>query len=63
MAAIGFLVLSYPMFQMLKNGDFVSYLIVDVVGILLLSGVDGVMSAVFCELFPTKVRTTGIGLP
>jgi len=61
--AIGFFVLSYPMFTLLRNGDFMTFLIVDIVGILLLAGIDGVMSAVFCELFPTNLRTTGIGVP
>jgi MHS family alpha-ketoglutarate permease-like MFS transporter len=61
--AVGFLVLAYPLLQLLRNGDFLSYLIVDLVGILLLSGVDGILAAVLCELFPTRLRTTGIGLP
>jgi MHS family alpha-ketoglutarate permease-like MFS transporter len=61
--AIGFFLLSYPMFTLLRKGDFTTFLIVDIIGILLLAGVDGVMSAVFCELFPTRLRTTGIGVP
>jgi MHS family alpha-ketoglutarate permease-like MFS transporter len=59
----GFFVLAYPMFKLLENGDFTSFLLVDIVGCVLLAGVDGVMAAVFSELFPTKVRTSGIGLP
>jgi len=62
-AVIGFFVLAYPMFQLLGNGDFMSFLAVDVVGCVLLGLYDGVMAPLFCELFPTKVRTSGIGVP
>ncbi|MBV9521397.1 MAG: MFS transporter [Alphaproteobacteria bacterium] len=61
--AIGFFVLAYPLFALLGNGDFASFMLVDIVGLVLLAGVDGVMAAVFCELFPTKIRISGIGLP
>ena len=49
--------------QVLQNGDFTTFLLVDIIGCLLLAMVDGVMSATFCELFPTQVRVSGIGLP
>ena len=61
--AIGFFVLAWPMLDLLQNGDFMTFLLVDIVGCLLLAMVDGVMSATFCELFPTQVRVSGIGLP
>jgi len=61
--AIGFLVLAYPMFEFISRGTFASYLIVDIVGVLLLACVDGVMATFFCELLPTRARATGIGLP
>lgn len=61
--AIGFFVLAWPMLHLLENGDFMTFLLVDIVGCILLGMVDGVMSATFCELFPTQVRTSGIGLP
>jgi MHS family alpha-ketoglutarate permease-like MFS transporter len=61
--AVGFFVLAWPMLHLLQNGDFLTFLLVDIVGCILLGMVDGVMSATFCELFPTQVRTSGIGLP
>ena len=61
--AIGFFVLAWPMLHLLQNGDFLTFLLVDIVGCILLGMVDGVMSATFCELFPTQVRTSGIGFP
>ncbi len=61
--AVGFLVLVWPMLRLLQNGDFATFLAVDVVGCLLLGMVDGVLSATLCELFPTQVRASGIGLP
>jgi MHS family alpha-ketoglutarate permease-like MFS transporter len=62
-SAFGFLLLAWPMFAALGNGDFVTFLVVDIVGCVLISLVDGVMPALFCELFPTRVRTSGIGVP
>ncbi|WP_428483195.1 MFS transporter [Rhodopila sp.] len=62
-SAVGFLVLARPLFFLLGNGDFASFLLADIVGCLLLAMVDGVMPALFCELFPTRVRTSGIGIP
>jgi MHS family alpha-ketoglutarate permease-like MFS transporter len=61
--AVGFFVLAWPMLRLLENGDFVTFLLVDIVGCLLLAMIDGVLSATLCELFPTQVRTSGIGLP
>jgi MHS family alpha-ketoglutarate permease-like MFS transporter len=61
--AVGFFVLAWPMLHLLQNGDFLTFLLVDIVGCIMLGMVDGVMSATFCELFPTQVRTSGIGLP
>jgi MHS family alpha-ketoglutarate permease-like MFS transporter len=61
--SVGFFVLAWPMLHLLQNGDFLTFLLVDIVGCIMLGMVDGVMSATFCELFPTQVRTSGIGLP
>ena len=63
LAAIGFLVLTWPMLMLLRNGDFLTYLAVDIVGILLIASSNAVLPPVLCELFPTRVRTSGIGLP
>jgi MHS family alpha-ketoglutarate permease-like MFS transporter len=62
-AAVGFFILAYPMFGALGTGDFSTFLAVDIAGCTLIAMIDGVMSAVFCELFPTRVRTSGIGIP
>jgi MHS family alpha-ketoglutarate permease-like MFS transporter len=62
-SAVGFVILARPMFAWLSNGDFSTFLLVDIAGCLLLAMVDGVMPALFCELFPTRVRTSGIGIP
>ncbi|HUB47902.1 MAG TPA: MFS transporter [Acetobacteraceae bacterium] len=61
--AIGFFLLTWPMLHLLANGDFLTFLLVDIVGCLLLALADGVLSATLCELFATQVRTSGIGLP
>lgn len=61
--AIGFFVLAYPMFGALETGSFRSFLLVAVAGCILIGMVDGVMAAVFSELFPARVRTSGIGVP
>jgi MFS family permease len=62
-SAVGFLVLARPLFSMLGDGRFSTFLLADIVGCLLLAMVDGIMPALFCELFPTRVRTSGIGIP
>jgi len=62
-SAAGFLVLARPLFSMLGDGRFSTFLLADIVGCLLLAMVDGIMPALFCELFPTRVRTSGIGIP
>lgn len=62
-SAFGFLLLARPLFSMLGNGDFIAFLVADIVGCLLLAMVDSIMPALFCELFPTRVRTSGIGIP
>ncbi len=61
--AIGFLALAWPMLRLLQNGDFTTFLLVDITGCVLLGMVDGVLSATLCELFPTQIRASGIGLP
>lgn len=61
--AIGFIILPYPAFLALRQPSVELFLLVDVLGCALLACVDGVMGAVFCELFPPQVRSTGIGVP
>lgn len=61
--ALIFFLLTYPLLSLLKNGEFTTFLFVDVVGCIAMALIDGPMSAAFCELFPTRVRASGIGLP
>ena len=63
LAAAGFLVLTWPMLTLLRNGSFTTYLAVDIVGILLIAASNSVLAPVLSELFPARVRTSGIGLP
>jgi MHS family alpha-ketoglutarate permease-like MFS transporter len=61
--SFGFVVLSYPLLRLLEAGTFQAFLVADVVGCVLLGMLSGVISPVFCELFPAEVRTSGIGIP
>ena len=61
--SIGFLVLAYPMLAALRGGGFASFVIVACAGCVLIALLDAVMPAVLCELFPTRVRASGVGLP
>lgn len=61
--AVGFVVLPIPAFLLLQMNNLVAYAIVAILGCALLACIDGVMGAYYSELFPTQVRTTGIGLP
>ena len=47
----------------MESADFVTFVFVDVVGILLIACSNSVLAPVLCELFPTRLRTSGIGLP
>jgi MHS family alpha-ketoglutarate permease-like MFS transporter len=59
----GFFLLAYPLFAMLRGADFTTFLAIDIIGILLIACSNAVLPALLCELFPTQVRTSGIGLP
>ncbi|MGH7912296.1 MAG: MFS transporter [Candidatus Dormibacteraceae bacterium] len=63
LTAIGFIVLAYPLFLFLQHATFWTFLAVEIAGLLLMSGVDGVMASTMCEIFPTRVRASGIGIP
>lgn len=62
-SALGFLILVYPMLQMLKNADFTTFLIIQMAGVFLIALNNAVIGTVFTEIFPTRLRATGIGLP
>jgi MHS family alpha-ketoglutarate permease-like MFS transporter len=62
--AILFLLFVYPLLSLL-NGQvsFWTFTFVSAVGALFLSMNNGVLGTVLSELFPTEVRTSGIGIP
>lgn len=62
-SATGFLLLVYPMLQMIKTADFSTFLLIQVVGVVLIAMNNAVIGTVFSEIFPTRLRATGIGIP
>ncbi|MHA6622015.1 MFS transporter [Pseudonocardia sp. DLS-67] len=61
--AIGFVVLSWPLFELLSVGGFWALLVVELIGVTLISGYSANCAVVMAEQFPAEVRSTGIGLP
>ena len=59
----GFLVFAWPLLALLRHADFGIFLFVDIVGILFISMSNAILPPLLCELFPTRVRTSGIGVP
>ena len=51
------------MLQALKTADFTTFLIINLIGVFFIALNNAVIGTVFCELFPTRVRASGIGLP
>ncbi|MBV8449507.1 MAG: MFS transporter [Hyphomicrobiales bacterium] len=64
-SAACFLLFSYPLLKMLAvpNLSFGTFAFVAVVGALFIALNNGVIGTVFAELFPTRVRASGIGIP
>ncbi|RYB06578.1 MFS transporter [Lichenibacterium ramalinae] len=64
-AATCFLVFTYPLLSLLAvpSLGFATYAFVAVVGSIFVSLNNAVLGTVFAELFPTRVRTSGIGIP
>jgi MHS family alpha-ketoglutarate permease-like MFS transporter len=64
-AALGFLLFTYPLLKMLAapSLSFGTFTLVAVVGALFVALNNSVLGTVFAELFPTNVRTSGIGIP
>ncbi|WP_255950817.1 MFS transporter [Streptomyces odontomachi] len=60
--AAGTAVLSVPLLK-LTSGSFVSLLLVQCAGLLLLTGYTSIAAAVNAEVFPARVRAAGIGFP
>ncbi len=59
----GFLLFSFPLIDALHHASFGSFLLIDVIGILFIAMNNAVLAPVLCEVFPTRLRTSGIGLP
>ncbi|MFF9479771.1 MFS transporter [Streptomyces sp. NPDC014733] len=62
MFGIGFALLSVPLLRAL-DGSFVTLLLVQCAGMILLSGFTAISAAVNAETFPARVRAAGIGFP
>lgn len=61
--AFGFLVFAYPAFQLLDGAGFGTLLVVELIGVVLLTGYSANCAVIMSEQFPPEVRSTGIGLP
>ncbi|MGW0546180.1 MFS transporter [Streptomyces altiplanensis] len=59
---IGFVLLSVPLLRSV-NGSFMSLLLVQCAGMVLLTGFTSISAAVNAEIFPARVRAAGIGFP
>lgn len=63
-SAACFLLFTYPLLSMLVGKpSFGTFVFVAVTGALFIALNNSVIGTVFAELFPTKVRTSGIGIP
>jgi MFS transporter, MHS family, alpha-ketoglutarate permease len=62
-AAAGFLIFAYPLIALLKNPGFGIFLFVELVGVLFIAMNNAVIGTIFSELFPTRLRSSGIGIP
>jgi MFS family permease len=60
---VGFILGTYPLLAAVREGGFVTLLLVSLAGCLLLACIDSVMAATFSELVPAHIRVTGIGIP
>jgi MHS family alpha-ketoglutarate permease-like MFS transporter len=60
--ALGFVILSYPLFRFVANSVWHIF-VVELVGIFFLSMFSGNIATVMAEQFPTRVRTSGIAFP
>jgi MHS family alpha-ketoglutarate permease-like MFS transporter len=63
-SAACFLVFTYPLLSLLVGTvSFGTFLFVALAGALIIALNNGVLGTAFAELFPTEVRTSGIGIP
>lgn len=61
--ALGFIVLSYPLFLWLHSGTFLVFLLVEIISMVLITGYSGTTATVMAEQFTADVRNTGISVP
>lgn len=61
--AIAFVVLSVPLFALAGSGSLTGYIVANVIGVVLLTGIEANLAAALCEQFPANLRATGIGVP
>lgn len=59
--SIGTFVLILPLLLLLRVGTFWSMLVVAIVGVTLQAFASGTLTALYAELFPSRVRTVGVG--
>ncbi|MFJ4634147.1 MFS transporter [Streptomyces hygroscopicus] len=59
---VGFALLSVPLLRVLDD-SFITLLLVQCAGMILLSGFTAISAAVNAEMFPARVRAAGIGFP
>jgi MHS family alpha-ketoglutarate permease-like MFS transporter len=60
---VGFAVFAWPAYRSLEDGGFGTLLVIELIGVVLLVGNSANVAAIYAELFPAAVRTTGTGLP
>ncbi len=61
-SALGYMILAYPMFLLASTGTILGALVAQFVLVALLAVYAGPGPAVYCELFPTKVRYTALSV-
>ena len=61
-SALGYMILAYPMFLLASSGSVAGAFIAQLVLVVLLAVYSGPGPAVYCELFPTKVRYTALSV-
>lgn len=61
--ALGFLILSYPLFLWTRGGSVAVFFLVELIGLLMITGYSGTTATVMAEQFPTRLRNTGIAVP
>jgi MFS transporter, MHS family, proline/betaine transporter len=61
-SAAGYALLAYPMFLLASSGSVLGALVAQLVLVVLLAVYSGPGPAVYCELFPTKVRYTALSV-